>query len=238
MSQESKDRTAGHTPACQAQQASHRVDGVTAAPDYNDCTVRPQESAFGGVAMRLEALQRALPAGHFTLDWTMSNLGRQSSGLIILVLALLAATPGVSIPAGVLLLVVATQMVAGHPCPKLPSWIAARPLPSRSLSAILQRAIPVLKLVERIVRRRRPVLARAGEERVVGLTIVLLTIRLLTNPLPFSNVLPALLIALISLAHIEEDGLLLSIAFVISLLTLSADIVLLWKMAHQFAAVT
>jgi len=202
----------------------------------NVCTVQRQEAAAGGVAMRLEALQSTLPAGHFTLDWMLENLGPQSSGFIILVLALLAAAPGVSIPAGVLLLVVAIQMVAGRSRPTLPRWIAARPLPSRSLSAILRRAVPVLKLVERVVRRRGPKLARAGEERVVGLTIVLLTIRLLTNPLPFSNVLPALAIALISLAHIEEDGLLLSIALVIGLLMLSADTVLLWKMAHQFAA--
>jgi len=222
MSQQSKDRTAGRTLVSPARQPS----------------VQPQESAFGGVAMQLEALQGVLPAGHFTLEWMMSNLGRQSSGLIILVLALLAATPGVSVPAGVLLLVVAIQMVAGRARPQLPSWIAARPLPSRSLSAILQRAVPVLKFVERIVRRRAPILTKVAAERVVGVIIVLLTIRLLTNPLPFSNVLPALLIALISLAHLEEDGLLLSIALVISVIMLSADTVLLWKMAHQFAAHT
>ena len=156
MSQQPKDRTAGRTLLCPARQPS----------------VQPQESAFGGVAMQLEALQGVLPAGQFTLEWMMSNLGRQSSGLIILVLALLAATPGVSVPAGVLLLVVAIQMVAGRARPQLPSWIAARPLPSRSLSAILQRAVPVLKFVERIVRRRAPILTKVAAERVVGVIVV------------------------------------------------------------------
>src|SRR4029077_2097661 len=122
--------------------------------------------------------------------------------------------------------------------PQPPSWISARPLPSRSLSAILQRAVPVLKFVERIVRRRAPILTKVAAERVVGVIIVLPTIRLLTNPLPFSNVLPALLIALISLTYLEEDGLLLSIALVIRVVLISADTVLLWKMAHQFAART
>jgi hypothetical protein len=64
--------------------------------------------------------------------------------------------------------------------------------------------------------------------------IVALTIRLLTNPLPFSSVVPALVIALIALALIEEDGLLLSAALAIALLTLWADIAVLWKVVHQF----
>jgi hypothetical protein len=90
-----------------------------------------------------------------------------------------------------------------------------------------------LKFIERIIRRRVPIPTRA-EEIVVGIAVAFLAIRLLTNPLPFSNVVPALVIALIALAHVEEDGLLLSLALVIALLTLSADIAVLWKLAHQF----
>jgi len=40
-----------------------------------------------------------------------------------------------------------------------------------------------------------------------GITMLLLT------PLPLSNVAPAMVISLISLAYVEEDGLLLSAAF-------------------------
>src|SRR4051794_34558194 len=152
-------------------------------------------------AMRLEDLNEKLPAEHFTLDWLLTTLGSQSSGLIILVFALLAAAPGVSVPAGLLVLLTAAQMLAGRPRPHFPGWIVERPLPSRSLSAILRRAIPVLKFIERIVRRRGPAATRA-RERVVGGMVLILTIRLLTNPLPFSNVVPALVIALIALAHI------------------------------------
>jgi len=91
----------------------------------------------------------------------------------------------------------------------------------------------VLTFIERIVWPRGPVVTRAAE-RVVGTVIVALTIRLLTNPLPFSSVVPALVIALIALALIEEDGLLLSVALAIALLTLWADIAVLWKVVHQF----
>ena len=183
--------------------------------------------------MRLAQLNKALPAEHFTLDWLLAKLGSQSSGLLILVFALLAAVPGVSLPAGLLVLLTAIQMVAGSPRPHFPKWIVHRPLPSRSLSAILGRAIPVLTFIERIVRRRGAAATRT-RERVVGAVILALTIRLLTNPLPFSNVVPACVIALIALAHIEEDGLLLPVALLIALLTLWVDIAVLWNLAHQF----
>jgi hypothetical protein len=188
---------------------------------------------FSTAAMRLAELKKALPAEHFTLDWLLAKLGSQSSGLLILVFALLAAVPGVSLPAGLLVLLTAAQIVAGSPRPHFPKWIVERPLPSRSLSATLGRAIPVLTFIERIVRRRGPAATRAGE-RIVGGVILVLTIRLLTNPLPFSNVVPALVIALIALARMEEDGVLLLVALAIALLTLWADIAVLWNVAYQF----
>jgi hypothetical protein len=40
-------------------------------------------------------------------------------------------------------------------------------------------------------------------------------------------------IAVIALAYVEEDGLLLSIALVIGLLTLWADLAVLWKVAKH-----
>ena len=66
--------------------------------------------------------------------------------------------------------------------------------------------------------------------RIVGVVVILLSLRLLVVPLPFSNVLPALLIALISLAYLEEDGLALSISLLAGAAVLAADLGLLWQM--------
>ena len=43
-------------------------------------------------------------------------------------------------------------------------------------------------------------------KRLVGAVVVMLNTILLLTPLPLSNVVPALVIALISLAYLEEDG--------------------------------
>jgi len=48
--------------------------------------------------------------------------------------------------------------------------------------------------------------------------ILLLTAVLLLMPVPLSNVAPALVISLISLAYVEEDGLLLSVALLAAII--------------------
>jgi hypothetical protein len=50
-------------------------------------------------------------------------------------------------------------------------------------------------------------------------------------PIPLSNVVPATTIALISLAYLEEDGILLLIALVVAAIVLSAAITAVWGMA-------
>jgi len=55
-------------------------------------------------------------------------------------------------------------------------------------------------------------------KRLVGAVVVILSATLVFSPIPLSNVLPALVIVLISLAYLEEDGLLLLIALLAALI--------------------
>jgi hypothetical protein len=58
---------------------------------------------------------------------------------------------------------------------------------------------------------------------------VILNATLVFNPIPLSNVVPALAIALISLAYLEEDGLLLSIALLDAVVVLTVELALVWE---------
>ena len=58
-------------------------------------------------------------------------------------------------------------------------------------------------------------------KRIVGTIVVLLSISLVFSPIPLSNIVPALLIALISLAYLEEDGLLLALALLAAVVVLT-----------------
>ncbi len=48
--------------------------------------------------------------------------------------------------------------------------------------------------------------------------------------IPLSNVVPALVIALISLAYLEEDGVLLSIALLAAVIVLTVATAAVWQM--------
>jgi hypothetical protein len=187
----------------------------------------PDARAFIPASVLLQRLHDEAPTDHFTLGWLMSRLHRRSFGLIMLLLAVVAIAPGVSIVTGLLLMIPAFQMIAGQHMPVFPHRIATRPLPTRHLAALVQRAVPVLGYLEKLIHPRWPTPLDATK-RLVGVVVVLLNITLLT-PVPLSNVVPALVIALISLAYLEEDGLLLSIALLAGVIVLAVELVAVWE---------
>jgi len=58
--------------------------------------------------------------------------------------------------------------------------------------------------------------------------ILLLTAVLLLTPVPLSNVAPAMVISLISLAYVEEDGLLLSVALLGAIILVGIAAAAVW----------
>jgi hypothetical protein len=176
----------------------------------------------------LQRLHDEAPADYFTLGWLMGSLRRRSFGIIMLLFALVAMAPGVSIVAGLLLMIPAFQMIEGRAAPVFPRGIAARPLPTRHLAALVQRAVPVLRYLEKMIRPRWPTPVDATK-RLVGTVVVILNTTLVFTPIPLSNVVPALVIALISLAYLEEDGLLLSIALLAAVIVLTVALAAVWE---------
>jgi len=159
------------------------------------------------------------PLHGFTLEWLISSLPHRSFGAIMLLVAIVAMVPVVSIAAGLLLAILAVQIVMGYKTPVFPRVLMKRPLPTRYLLPLEHYAIPLLTRLETAVRPRWPALVRASS-RLTGLVILLLTFVLLTFPFPLSNIPPAAVIALIALAESERDGLLLSAALTLGVVLL------------------
>jgi hypothetical protein len=65
-------------------------------------------------------------------------------------------------------------------------------------------------------------------KRLIGTVVLILNTTLVLIPIPFSNVAPAFVIALISLAHLEEDGVLLSIALLAAIIVLTVEFLAVW----------
>ena len=188
----------------------------------------PDPKALVPTSVLLQRLHDEAPADHFTLDWLMGSLRKRSFGVIMLLLALVAIAPGVSIVAGLLLMIPAFQMIAGQPAPSFPRRIASHPFQTRHLAALVQRGVPVLRYLEKMIHPRWPTPFEATK-RLVGAVILVLNATVLFTPLPLSNMLPALVIALISLAYLEEDGLLLSIALAAAVVVLTVELAVVWQ---------
>jgi hypothetical protein len=144
------------------------------------------------------------------------------------VLAIVAIAPGVSIVAGLLMMVPAFQMITGQRAPVFPHRIVVHPFPTRHLAALVQRAVPILKYLEKFIHPRWHTPFEATK-RLVGSVVLMLSAATVFSPIPFSNVVPALVIALIALAYLEEDGVLLSVALLAAIILLVLALAAVWE---------
>ena len=221
---------AAHKP-CATHGPLHAVTNTAAANPDRSSNTDPR----GPASEILQDLLRDLPPDHFTLAWLSKYLHRGSFGIIVLILALIAMIPGISYVAGLLLLAPAIEMIAGRSAPTFPRRIADRPLPSQQLAAMVRRVLPSLTDVERVIRPRWQ-LPLGATKRLVGVAVLLLTLLLLLTPLPLIQVVPGLVIVILSVAYVEDDGLLLGFGLLATLILVGVSATALWGMISAVGA--
>ena len=173
----------------------------------------------------LRMLDRATGA-KVSIGWLMDELGERSFGLTLLVMALIALLPGASIVVGLLMAWPAVQLMLGYEKASLPSVMARREVGVAPLARIVAIAAPRLARAERLIRPRWPELFRTTR-RLTGVAMLLLGLTLI-SPVPFSQVVPALVIMMLALAYLEEDGFALLIALTAALGSLAMTGVTVW----------
>jgi hypothetical protein len=182
---------------------------------------RPQR-----VSELLEQLAWTWPAERISLGDITRLLGDRGYGVLMLVLALPGALPGISSIAAVPLALVALQLAIGLSRPWLPHFLADRSLSRADFSRMVERALPYLAWIERLLRPRLTVVAGPIGERVLGLICLALAL-LLTIPVLFN--LPLVVpIALMALAILERDGVLAAIGLLAGCFALGAVVGIGW----------
>ena len=174
----------------------------------------------------LDGLLRDQRNDQVTLGWIVERLGERSFGIVMLLVALAGLVPGISTVAGVALVLPAIQMIRAHQGPVLPRFVATRRLSTRRLARLIGRIVPILRRMERFVHPRWATPFEATK-RVVGFVILLLCPTLMV-PLPFSHVIPALVIMLLAFAFLEEDGMLLCLALASAAISLVITAAAIW----------
>jgi len=132
-------------------------------------------------------------------------------GLLFVLLSFPSAlplpAPGYSTPFGIVLLLLAVQMVVGARQPWLPDKILRSSMDLKQLQGVLRAGLPWLRRVESVSRPRISYVCTSFPGRVVlGVAISLMAISMII-PIPGTNTLPAMAIFLTGFGLLEDDGL-------------------------------
>jgi hypothetical protein len=174
----------------------------------------------------LSQLVAETPPRGVTLAWVLGRLENRSFALLLLLLALLSLAPGVASVTALLFVFPAVQMILGRPRPSLPGLLSSRAISARRFAQVAAMAIPIFKRLERIVRPRLQTMV-ATTRPLVGF-VILLRAATMIWPVPFSHIVPAVVIALIAFAYLEEDGALLGASLVGAVVSVCISATIVW----------
>ena len=164
-----------------------------------------------------------LTSARISIGELLTQFQRRSYGGVFLILALLAILPGISVPAGIALLVPALQLMRGYGAPVFPKLVSEKSVSVEGLKKWGLSVANWIEKLEHLVKPRWPQLTSPGARRVIGLTIFLLAI-VVAIPFPFSNFPPAVATICFALALLERDGLMVLVGGLISVAAFSIGI--------------
>ncbi len=150
------------------------------------------------------------PGERLTVREIMSVLQDRAFALLIVLLGLpncLPMPPPIPLVCGLLLALVAVQIVFGRDAPWLPKQLLNRSVSRMDVERAVGRAVPAFRRLERISRPRMTFLDTPLAMRLMGAVVLVLALGLLFAP-PFVGQIPlGLAVCLVGLGLVERDGL-------------------------------
>ncbi|MEA5534597.1 exopolysaccharide biosynthesis protein [Crocosphaera sp. XPORK-15E] len=136
--------------------------------------------------------------------------GERIFGFLLVILSLPSAlpvpAPGYSTPFGILIFLLAVQMIAGSKIPWLPEKMKKGSMKLETVQKFIKAGNPWLKRIEAITRPRMTYICTSVPGRVIiGVAICLMAISMMI-PIPGTNTLPAIGIFITAFGLQEDDG--------------------------------
>lgn len=153
-----------------------------------------------------------------TYNMILKKLGKRSFGIALIVFALpsalpLSAIPGISFLFSIPIAIFAIELIFAKNAFWLPRIIGERKISKEKFTRIVNYSVPYLKKMERLIKPRWKIMNSNIMKRIHGVIILCLTL-LLMLPIPFSNFIYSILIILISFGLMENDGVVISLAYI------------------------
>ena len=147
----------------------------------------------------------------------VDRLDERAFGLMLLLLALPCCVPFIYILPQIValpMLALAGQMAMGRPHPWLPASLHEREFTPSAFQQVVARSEKYLGWIEHFARPRLKVVTDNFGARIVG-ALMLVPIASILVPLPSTNTVPGIGVAIASLGLIERDGLLVILGLLI-----------------------
>ena len=167
-----------------------------------------------------------------TLADILKLAGERTFGFLFVLLSIPSAlpvpAPGYSIPFGIVMLVLAIQLIVGRDQPWLPAAWYKRSFSLKQVQGILKKGIPFLRRIEVLSRPRLSYVCTSLPGRaIIGGAIALMSISMMI-PIPGTNTLPAIGILVTGFGLLDDDGAISLAGLVLCLmgLILSASILI------------
>ncbi len=165
------------------------------------------------LSKELEAFLDRLGGEDTTIGALITIIGDRGFGLLLLILSLPAAlplpAPGYATPFGLIMMLLATQMIRGRVMPWVPDRVAQRRVPFSLLRFSVKNGRLPLKVVELIIRPRLRGLSRNRLFLALVGGTVLVMASFMALPIPLTNTAPSFVIFVLAAGILEEDGLVL-----------------------------
>jgi hypothetical protein len=198
---------------------------ATASLSYRSAVAanRPGSLSLSLRTSQVLASLAAEPGDRLTVAEIMGALRDRAFALLVVLLGLpncLPMPPPIPLVCGLLLALVAAQIMAGRPSPWLPRRLLSRSIARVDVERAVTRALPVLTRLERWSRPRVLLFSSMVAMRVMGVLLLLLAFGLLFAAPLVGQIPLGIAVCLVGLGLVERDGLLVIAGLVIGALGL------------------
>lgn len=154
-----------------------------------------------------------------TVAEILDALDNRAFGLATLLFAIpsvIPMPPGVPTVVGIALFIVSLQMVMGRQELWLPNFLSKQGFSRKSLVSGFEKIKPQLELLEKVSRPRLLILTGKIATVLIGIVIMVMSIILILPLPPGGNFPPALACAVLGMALVERDGIIVLIGLAVT----------------------
>lgn len=186
------------------------------------------------VSLVLRAVIETAPGDTISVREIIEAFGERAFGFVIILFSLpncIPAPPGMNSVFGLPVLLFAVQLALGFKKPWLPRRILDKRFRVATFRKIIDVAEPRLQRVEKILRPRHTALFGPRGDRLIGFFAVILALCVIV-PLPGTNWVPSIALVILSMAIMQEDGLVLGFGILAGLAGIAYTVILTSTLIH------